>query len=341
MAEGGMRDALSILEQCLSYNDAELKLEDVEHIFGLTSTEVEVDLLVKIHQQQIAETISTLRAMYEQGMDTKKLAVDLLEIVKEALIYSDSANDRLLNKISPIEAQEILRNVSIPGLLQDANNLEDVISKERQNQNFLVYFEMCLINMANIKTAKNVEYKEVQEVKEIKEEKQEVKDEETKPVVEEVEIKTNEIDQDFILKLLLAANRDSRIADLIIYNKLDLYLYEPEKRKFYQLLIGTELLASSKDAMIVVGDKKQVDSINEENNNKELYKFVNEEFGIDKMIYAITNEQKDKLITRYKATPISERNKPVYVEKYQLAPKEKTKEEKLRELFGDNLKIEE
>ncbi|MDO4940358.1 MAG: DNA polymerase III subunit gamma/tau [Erysipelotrichaceae bacterium] len=338
MAEGGMRDALSILEQCLSYNDAELKLEDVEHIFGLTSTEVEVDLLVKVHQQQIAETIQTVRKMYEQGMDAKKLAVDLLEIVKEALIYSDSANDKLLNKISRIEAQEILRNVSIPGLLQDASNLEEVISKEKQNQNFLIYFEMCLINMANIKAVNNVEYKKAEEVKETKLEPVEIKEE---PKVEEVKIETNEVDQDFILKLLLDANRDLRIADLIIYNKLDLYLYEPEKRKFYQMLIGTELLASNKDAMIIVGDKNQVDSINEENNNKELYQFVNEEFGIDKMIFAITNTQKEKLIARYKTTPASERNKPVFVEKYQLAPKEKTKEEKLKELFGDALKIEE
>ncbi|MBQ5444719.1 MAG: DNA polymerase III subunit gamma/tau, partial [Erysipelotrichaceae bacterium] len=37
MAEGGMRDALSILEQCLAYSPDSLKLEDVEQIFGLTS----------------------------------------------------------------------------------------------------------------------------------------------------------------------------------------------------------------------------------------------------------------------------------------------------------------
>ena len=50
MAEGGMRDALSLLEQCLAYNPDELKLEDIENIFGLTSTETEVDLYKKIHQ---------------------------------------------------------------------------------------------------------------------------------------------------------------------------------------------------------------------------------------------------------------------------------------------------
>ena len=332
MAEGGMRDALSILEQCLSYNDSELKLEDVEHIFGLTSTEVEVELFNDIHQNKISETIETVRSMYTKGMDTKRLAIDLLEIAKEALIYSDRGNEKLLNKINAIEAQEILRNESVKDLLEDAKVLQDVISKERQNQNFLVYFELCLIAMANNNTpTSNTSIK-----KEVKVEK-EVIEEETE---EEIKTEDKELDLDFILKILLDANKDLKIADQIIYNKLDLYLYEPEKRKFYQLLIGTELFASNKDAIIVVGDRSQVDNINSEISNRELYSFLNNEFGIDKMIYAITADEKKSLIEKYKNTPASERNKPVYVEKYELEPKEKSKEEKLKDLFGDSLRIE-
>ena len=58
------------------------------------------------------------------------------------------------------------------------------------------------------------------------------------------------------------------------------------------------------------------------------------------MIYAITADEKKSLIEKYKNTPASERNKPVYVEKYELEPKEKSKEEKLKDLFGDSLRIE-
>ncbi len=79
MAEGGMRDALSLLEQCLSYNPDALNLEDVEHIFGLTSTPEEVDLYLRVHDQKVSDVIEKLRAMYIKGSDTKRLAVDLLE----------------------------------------------------------------------------------------------------------------------------------------------------------------------------------------------------------------------------------------------------------------------
>ena len=337
MAEGGMRDALSLLEQCLAYNPDELKLEDVENIFGLTSTPEEVKLFNLTHENRISEVITNLRNMYQQGMDTKRLAVDMLEIVKDALIYSDSGSDNLLSKLTKIEAQEILNKISVSTLLEDARYLEDVISKEKQNQNFLQYFELCLIKMGSKnnlqqETKENAKT-ETKNTKPIKEEK-----------VEEVIIEKNIInpDKDFLLKILLDANKDLKINDQIIYNKLDLYRYEPEKRKFYQLLLGTELFACNKDAIIVVGSNTQADCINDRNANEELYIFINKEFGIDKMVYAITKEDKQELIEKYKKEPIESRNKPVYVEKYDVKlTSQDCPEDTLNLLFGDKVKVEE
>ena len=151
-----------------------------------------------------------------------------------------------------------------------------------------------------------------------------------------------EIDKDFILKILLDANRDLKINDMIIYNKLDLYQYEPDKRKFYQLLIGTDMFACNKDAIIIVGNKAQVDNINSQEINKELYAFINLEFGIDKMVYAITEDEKNELIERYKKEPVESRNKPVFVEKYTIKKAQTScPEDTLNMLFGDIVKVEE
>ena len=220
MAEGGMRDALSLLEQCLAYNPNELKLEDIENIFGLTSTEKEVDLFNKIHSKQTSEVVTILRKMYEQGIDTKRLALDLLEIIKDALIYNDKANQDLLNKLTPSEAQNILKTTSTNILLKDVKDLEEVLTKERQNQNFITYLELCFIKMSNnnISTTKIIE-KEETTTKETKQE--------TKIEKQEASIKNTpkELDQDFLLSLVLDANKDLKVSDQIIYNKLDLYQY--------------------------------------------------------------------------------------------------------------------
>jgi len=338
MAEGGMRDALSILEQCLAYAPDSLKLENVEKIFGLTSVPEEVELYLQVHKHRVSEVIRRLREMYGRGMDTKRLAVDLLEIAKDALIYSDQGREDLLTRINAEEAESILNEIGIRQLLADARDLEDLLVKEKQNQNFLVYLELCLIKMSSgkIKEQEPVK-KEAQPV--VPAEPEPVKEEE--PVEEPVSSYVVEPEMEFLLAILLDASRDLKINDQIIYNKLDLYAYEPEKRKFYQLLINTELFASNKDAMIVCGDHNKAADINTKTNNEELYRFFNEEFGIDKMIYAIDQDQKNRLIDMYKRTPPEERNKPVYVEKYKIEKtKTMTQEEKLISLFGEGVKIE-
>ena len=344
MAEGGMRDALSLLEQCLSYDPNEVKLEDVENIFGLTSVSEEVDLYLKVHDEKISDVIEKIRRMYVRGSDTKRLAVDLLDIVKDALIYSDEGKERLLVRISELEAQKILNAVSRQELFEDAQDLEDLISRERQSQNFLTYLELCLIKMSGSKKSEEkVPVKKVKETPkaEVEEIKQEKEKEEEK---EEVDpgIQVVDPDMDFLVSVLLNANKDLKIADQIVYNKLDLYAYDPDKRKFYQLLIGTELFASGKDVMIVCGNKTQADNINTRSTNEELYRFLNKEFGIDKMVYAIDQSRKTELIERYKRVPKEQRNRPVYVEKYKIdEKKEMGPEEKLKDLFGDMVKVEE
>ena len=341
MAEGGMRDALSILEQCLAYSPDSLKLEDVEQIFGLTSVPEEVELFLQIHRNRVSEVIRRLREMYGGGIDTKRLAIDLLEIVKDTLIYSDQGREDLLTRINAIEAQEILSEVGIRQLLADVDDLEDLLGRERQNQNFLVYLELCLIKMSANKGPETFVKETVPASVPTPAKEEEPVMKEEIPEEEPVTSFVVEPEMDFLLAILLDASRDLKINDQIIYNKLDLYAYEPEKRRFYQLLINTELFASNKDAIIVCGNHTQAADINTKANNEDLYRFFNEEFGIDKMIYAIDEDQKKKLIEMYKTVPAQERNKPVYVEKYKIdAPKEKTQEEKLIDLFGEGVKIE-
>lgn len=147
---------------------------------------------------------------------------------------------------------------------------------------------------------------------------------------------------DLLLKILLDANKDLKINDQIIYNKLDLYQFEADKRKFYQLLVGTELFASNKDAIIVVAEDPKAKSINGLGTNKELFAFINKEFGINKMIFAINENEKNELINKYKEQPKESRNKPVYIEKYEIKETvENCPENTLSMLFGNKVKVEE
>lgn len=344
MAQGGMRDALSLVEQCLAYNPNELRLDDVQHIFGLLSTEKEVELYLNIYQNQISEAISTIREMYVNGMDLKHLTIDLLEIIKDALIYSDKGKDNLLTKINTIEAQDILKQIGVDKLLTDAQIFQDIISQEKQASNYLSLLELCLIKIHKKADKTKQVQKEniIEEVQEVAAPAEIIEASETTEIAEETADEIKENNLDFLLAILLDANKDLKINDQIIYNRLNLYMYDTEKRKYYNLLNGSELFACNKDAIIVSADELQAANINSKDNNEQLYYFINKEFGIDKMIYAINSQEKKQLIERYKSTPVELRNKPVYVEKYKIDESHKeTTEEKLANLFGDALTVEE
>ena len=409
LAEGGMRDALSILEQILSYNNDGIFLEDVQRIFGLSTKEEKVELLIKIHND-LTGSINLLRQMYDSGIDPKRLCVDLLEIIKESLIYSDDQNETLLNKLSKFDCMNILDVVSVNDLLSDITYLEEALNKARSNQSFLTYLELAEVKMGGnsskhiIKTkpaiTQTVTRTVVEEPKveavvaeEVKEEpKAQVVVEE--PVVEQTitedipnglesggsnlglesdaPIETNKapiitpepimetlvqdftggtsveeehevlneqpIDIEYLAALLLTANKNEKVSDSIIYNRLEMYKLDPDKRKFYELLKNTDLFASGKDVIIVTGPKLYIDNINATENRNELYRFFMEEFGLDKVIYGVEDNKRGELISIYKNLMANKDSKSPIVQK-PVIEKEMTNEDKAKLLF-DNVRVE-
>ncbi len=345
MAEGGMRDALSILEQMLSYNDSGVYKEDVLKVFGLSTTEEKINLLNEVHSQNIASAIKHLRDIYQAGKDVKKLAIDLLEIIKEALIYSDDADEKLLNKINPVEAKSLLDSTNIQTLLNDINTLKEVLINNRINQNFLSYLELAFIKMAN--NQENNEIKKVENNKPaIKEEK---KKEVVKEIIKEEKIVENKVekeeiinnvenvsgeDNNYIAALLLGASKSEKINDAIIFNKLDLYKNEVDKRKYYELLNKAEHFASNKDAIIIFTENDaQANNINSPEIRKELYSFIMNEFNINKVIVATNKDNKKDIVYLYRELAKEKSNEMPTIEKPEIK-KARTNEEKLKELFG-------
>lgn len=346
MAEGGMRDALSILEQMLSYNDSGVYKEDVLKVFGLSTTEEKINLLNEVHSQNIASAIKHLRDIYQAGKDVKKLAIDLLEIIKEALIYSDDADEKLLNKINPVEAKSLLDSTNIQTLLNDINTLKEVLINNRINQNFLSYLELAFIKMAN--NQENNEIKKVENNKlTIKEEKKKeivkeiIKEEKTVENKVEKEETINNVenvigeDNNYIAALLLGASKSEKINDAIIFNKLDLYKNEVDKRKYYELLNKAEHFASNKDAIIIFTENDaQANNINSPEIRKELYSFIMNEFNINKVIVATNKDNKKDIVNLYRELAKEKSSEMPTIEKPEIK-KARTNEEKLKELFGE------
>lgn len=328
LAEGGMRDALSILDQILSYNNEGIFLEDVQKMFGLITTEEKINLLINLHTGNIEEVITKIRQMYVNGINIKQLIVDLIEILKDVILYIDSANDTILTVINGTQAAELKNYYQIHTLLKDIENLKECLVNKQDN--LLSYLELSFLKMADNIVKKQI----IQEVKkEIIDEKENVETIEDN-ITEDIPKYEEEDYLGFLAKILYTANKNYKVADSLIFNRLELYRYDSENRKFYELLEGTEFFASSKDAIIVVGPKSKVTMINDKIMNEELFNFVHREFGIDKVIFGVSDIDRVNLIDRYKNLSNEEKNNIPEIKKYEIK-KVMTMEEKLKDLFGD------
>ena len=328
LAEGGMRDALSILDQILSYNDEGIFLEDVQKIFGLITVDEKINLLISIHSGNIEEVILKIRQMFANGINLKQLSIDLIEILKDAILYIDSANDNILTTINGTQAAQLKNYYQINSLLKDIDNLKECL--QNRQDNFLSYLELSFLKMAEhtVKKEPIIKPLEIEQTKhgEIIIEKD-----------NEAEITKENTEEDylgFLAKVLYTANKNYKVADTLIFNRLELYRYDSDKRKYYELLEGTEFFASSKDAIIVVGPESKVKMINDSIMNEDLFNFVHNEFGIDKVIFGVSDNDRVELINRYKNLSTEEKNNIPEIKKYELK-KTMSMEDKLKDLFGD------
>ena len=113
LADGGMRDALSILDQLLAYSGHSLTSQDVLDVFALTSKEEKLRLVDFIMRGDVGETLKMFREFVEHGNDIRKLLSDLLDIIKD--IYARSENDiDLIDESNDLTI--ITTKLNLPGL---------------------------------------------------------------------------------------------------------------------------------------------------------------------------------------------------------------------------------
>lgn len=173
LSEGGMRDALSILDQVLAYSSNRLIEDDVLDIFALESTTEKVELLTSIGKGDFTDVLDRLKSYVSRGTDIKRLTDDLLVLLKDVLIYRAtnrfdfveqlnkkeiSALSSLFNEKQTIEMIDILMNA-----LKDYKNVTSITP----------IFEVMLLKLSSLKFEKKEPVTVVKEaaVSEIKEEK--------------------------------------------------------------------------------------------------------------------------------------------------------------------------
>ena len=147
LADGGMRDALSIMDQCIAYAQNHITAAHVNEIYGITTVSEKIEMLQWIFQHQAQSLLEKIRVLNEKGVDIKRLTSDLIEILKECVIFIYTQDVTLLNKINETEANAIINGKSSRDLLALIDILMETLEKYRTASSAASYFEVAVLKM--------------------------------------------------------------------------------------------------------------------------------------------------------------------------------------------------
>ncbi len=152
LSDGGMRDALSILDQVLAFSPDHLNGKDVLNIFSIESKQEKLGLIDDIIKGNTQSVLDRINNYVSRGTDIKRLTNDLLHIYKEALIYARTFNEELLEVLNEKEANNIISNISIDTILRNIDILLDAIKDYRVVTNINPIFEIAILKLISNNT---------------------------------------------------------------------------------------------------------------------------------------------------------------------------------------------
>lgn len=146
LADGGVRDALSILEQCIAYGGKHLTTQHVNDIYGIATTQDKLRLLDAVINKDVAYLMNEVEEITQKNIDIRRLTNDLMELLKESVVFAYTKDVKLLNKLTPEEAKNLNRIPQTVGLKM-IEDLMETAEKYRSASNLLSYFEIGLLKV--------------------------------------------------------------------------------------------------------------------------------------------------------------------------------------------------
>jgi DNA polymerase III subunit gamma/tau len=160
-AEGGLRDAESMLDQLVAFCGNKIAEADVLNVFGFTSQQTVASFTEKILRGATADAVQLLHEQSESGKDMMKLMSDLISYLRDLLIFKvkpDALNEDVdLEEQKALAAQSQL--IETDRLLELIDQFGEAEGRMKWAPNKKLHFEVALIKA--IQTLSQVTLNEV------------------------------------------------------------------------------------------------------------------------------------------------------------------------------------
>ncbi len=155
-ADGGMRDALSLLDQTISYCGDKIEIAQVRQIFGMIPTQVYFEFMQKIKEGETAGIVTRLHAIFEEGMDLQEFLSGMLEYLRLVLLFNIGVQLRDIGSDEMNLYSEIAKMFSQSELLYVVSQLIKTKNDIKQSGNPYLLIEAMMIKLSRMDEMEDV-----------------------------------------------------------------------------------------------------------------------------------------------------------------------------------------
>lgn len=138
LCDGGMRDAINLLDQIISLNETHnITLDDVYNLIGDINENKIIDLLKEITNGDITKILEEVDNFFQEGRNFINIINRLQELIRNIIIYNNSSNyfpkeyENKIKSFSKIEIEKLLELSEIlfilAGELKKTNNQKIIL----------------------------------------------------------------------------------------------------------------------------------------------------------------------------------------------------------------------
>ena len=321
LADGGMRDALSILDQVLAYSGDHLNVDDILDMFALESTEEKIELITSITHGNVVDVLNRLNDYVARGTDIKRLTNDLLMILKDVLIFQTSLKTDFFEVLKDSEARELAKIIDEKNTLSMINILMETLKDYKNVTSIVPLFEVTLLKMTTLNAPSRPAEKPVEKVEiaakpQQKEEKPVIKAQDSVSLFDTFEEPKKEVviskdtlvlkgtkgeegffvPDDLMINIMVTSKKDFKNKYLEDWKKIKMYTTHPQIGNAAMMLLDSHTLVASNKVLIVEAQLQTLaDKINRFENQKALQDVVSTVFGIKPFIYAVSRNESVRL----------------------------------------------
>ena len=332
LSDGGLRDAINLLDQVLSIDKSDLSTDDVYNLIGDISEQSVFDLLSCITNGNIKDVVSIIDKYSEQGKNFTNICNRLEELIKNILIYNSTSNyfdkeyENKLQSYSKVDYEKLL------DISKELYNL-GIELKKSTNQKMLIeiYFLKLTIMFTKKEYDNQSQHNETVTPLPQKENKTDIINNVPE---EEISIDSKKIK---INNTLYGANKQLKIDFIANFKQIEEYLSNKEFNSIANLLNKSNPEVVS-DRNVLFTFKNSFEVVLFDKNIEDVQKFLKKLYKTNYVVTAVSEEDWNKIKKEY-IENTKNGVKYEYIEEKQINKKAKKStalENSLEDIFGND-----